>query len=86
MKLIIFPIILVYFMLGWFFSKCDKDPVCEEVDSIMHFLFWPVVLIYIVIYELSYIIACIFKKTTIITHNIYRLIKKSIIKKRRISF
>lgn len=86
MGLTIFPIIAAYFMIGWFFSKSDSDPSKDDVDMIMHFLFWPAILIYLITYWFSHVIFYIAKKVLIIVRNIYRLIKKSIKKKRRILF
>lgn len=86
MNLMIFPIIATYFVIGWFFSKSDGDPTKDDVDIFMHFLFWPAILTYLIAYFLSHVIFYIAKKILIIIRNIYRLIKKSINKRRRISF
>lgn len=86
MSPIIFPIVGAYFLIGWLFTVNDLDPSHDDVDMIMYFLFWPVILVYLIVYWFSYIIFYIVKKVLIIIRNIYRLIKKSIEKKRRISF
>lgn len=86
MNLIIFPIIFVYFMIGWFFSKCIDDGLHDDAETVMHFLFWPVIFAFRVCFCISVIVVYIFKKVLIITRNIYRLIRKSIINKRRITF
>lgn len=86
MNLMIFPIILIYFLIGAFFTKSVDDETYNEAWSITYFLFWPAIAIWLVCLGLSYCIVYVVKKILIIIHNIYRLTKRSLKKKKRVSF
>lgn len=83
MNFIIFPIILIYFMIGWLLSK-GSDDLYDEAESITYFLFWPAIAIWCIGFYISSVLLFVIRKLFIITRNIHRLIKRSIHEKRRI--
>lgn len=83
MNFIIFPIILIYFMIGWLLSKGSDDPY-DEAESVTYFLFWPAIVIWWIGLYISSVLLFLTRKLFIITCNIRRLIKRSIHEKRRI--
>lgn len=83
MNAIIFPIILIYFMIGWLLSK-GSDDLYNEAESITYFLFWPAIAIWWIGFGVSSVLLFIIQKLFIITNNIHRLIKRTIREKRRI--
>lgn len=85
MNVIIFPIILTYFMVGWLLSKGSDDPY-DEAESITYFLFWPAIVIWLIGFCISSVLLFLIRKLFIITRNIYRIVKRSIHNKRRVSF
>ena len=75
MKLLLLPGLALYFLIGYFFSEVSKeDANCDEFDSFLWFIAWPLIL---VISVLTMVISAVI---TIIVY-IYTIFSKKFNKK-----
>lgn len=85
MNLMIFPIILMYFAIGWLLSKGD-DGFYGEAGSIAYFLFWPAILLWLIGICISSVLLFLLRKICFVIYSIHRFIKRVTDKRKRFSF